>query len=93
MTSKQFIADCVAGKIKQPKDGRKYNSSIMWDGETVYSYGTHYPLLFKVAGVWVVNDRGYSNTTGKHISWAGQFADYRLNLIASFSGTPALKWY
>lgn len=88
MTSKDFIGACVRGETKQPKDGRKYNSSILWDGTTIYSYGVHYPLLFKVGNVWILNDRGYSNTTGKHISWAGSFADYRVHLSARVHGTP-----
>jgi hypothetical protein len=34
-----------------------------------YSYGYHYPLLFKVDGVVFRNVRGYSSTTARHIHW------------------------
>lgn len=67
MTSRDFI-------IKQfgNDDGKtKYLSSIVKDGNgNIYSYGYHYPLLFNIAGCAVINTRGYSNTTGRHIHWA-----------------------
>ena len=37
---------------------------------TVYSYGYHYPLVTIIDGNAYVNDKGYSNTTAKHINWA-----------------------
>jgi hypothetical protein len=45
-----------------------------------YSYGYHYPLLFKVDDVWFVNDRGYSQTTSRHISWARGLASHSVEL-------------
>jgi hypothetical protein len=42
----------------------------------VYSYGRHYPLLVNISDKWILNDRGYSNTTAKHISYARSYADY-----------------
>lgn len=55
-------------------------ASVFTDGEAVYSYGYHYPLLFVIYTpggdrVWVCNDRGYSSTTGKHISHSAYLAD------------------
>lgn len=44
---------------------------------TIYSYGYHYPLLFKLNDVYFVNHRGYSVTTSKHINWAHQATDYK----------------
>jgi hypothetical protein len=75
MTSKEFIARC-AEKIERGESiNNKSCSSIFAHGDTIYSYGTHYPLLFRVQKlngqkVWVVNDGGYSATTGKHVGWA-----------------------
>ena len=74
MTTKQFIEKCVQridnGEVLQ----KKYNGSVMVDGTTIYSYGYHYPLLFRIEDkegrmIWVCNNAGYSNTTLKHISW------------------------
>lgn len=48
-------------------------SSVFTDEDgVVYSYGYHYPLLFKVEGLDILNVNGYSNTTAKHINWARQ---------------------
>lgn len=52
-------------------------SSVFTDNDgTVYSYGYHYPLAFKVAGLDFVNTAGYSATTGKHITWAWRAVGY-----------------
>ncbi len=73
MTSKQFIEKCVSGKY----DGKEKNfCSIYFDGEHIYSYGKHYPLLVHIGNAWILNQQGYSHTTGKHISWARDYADY-----------------
>jgi len=51
----------------------RFCSSVFTDYEgNVYSYGYHYPLLFKVEGLDILNVTGYSNTTAKHINWARQ---------------------
>jgi hypothetical protein len=78
MRTIDFIARCAEGK--QVRDKRC--ASVFFESRDciIYSYGYHYPLLFKIAGAWIVNDRGYSATTGKHISLAGQVADYRVSL-------------
>ena len=50
------------------------SANVFFDGTTCYSYGRHYTLgiLVKVKGhtVAVINDRGYSVTTAKHIGIA-----------------------
>ena len=49
----------------------RWCSSVLTDKDgNAYSYGYHYPLLFKVEGLDILNVTGYSNTTAKHISWA-----------------------
>jgi len=69
MTTAQFIAKT----FDTPSDRERRCSSVFTDYDgTVYSYGYHYPLLFKVEGVTFINNRGYSNTTAKHINWAWQ---------------------
>lgn len=45
-------------------------SSVGYWGGVLYSYGSHYPLMFKVNDVLFINTSGYSNTTAKHINWA-----------------------
>lgn len=70
MTTQEFIANALTGRTK-----RNACSSVVaytdHDGNvTIYSYGTHYPLVKILHGVAFVNNAGYSMTTAKHIHWA-----------------------
>jgi hypothetical protein len=80
MTTQQFIAREVARIEAGNVTGEKRCASVVRYGDRIYSYGTHYPLLFRVQDahggtLWVCNNGGYSSTTGKHIAWAGGYAD------------------
>jgi len=79
MTTREFIAKAVKGEVK---DGKSV-SSVFYTHNCIYSYGYHYPLLIKVGTKWVLNDKGYSATTSKHIAWARPFADYSVKMITS----------
>lgn len=58
-----------------------------------YSYGSHYPLLFKVGSLWFVNDNGYSSSTSKHICWARPFANHSVELPNNQQyGTPKIEY-
>ena len=49
-------------------NGRTSNRSIFFEGEKIYSYGYHYELgRFLDDKTILINDEGYSPTTGKHI--------------------------
>lgn len=76
MKTSEFIRRCATGEQTHEKSV----SSVYFDGKHVYSYGKHYPLLIKVGSKWLVNRRGYSSTTAKHIGYASQFADYRIEI-------------
>lgn len=65
MTTKQFISKVLSGTTT-----KQQCSSVFRDGDTLYSYGYHYPLVTIIDGNAYVNDRGYSVTTSKHIGWA-----------------------
>lgn len=84
MTTREFIQKTF--DTKNERWGRygydRRCSSVVTDKDgTVYSYGPHYPLLFKVAGHTFINDAGYSNTTAKHIGWAWQAVDYNATAV------------
>lgn len=65
MTTGEFINKAFNGKTK-----KTHCSSVIADSNgDLFSYGYHYPLLFRVKGRAIRNVRGYSNTTAKHISW------------------------
>lgn len=73
MTTREFIERTY--NTTNEKWGRygyeRRCSSVLTDRDgNVYSYGYHYPLAFKVAGLDFINTQGYSVTTAKHINWA-----------------------
>lgn len=65
MTTREFITKAFNGETR-----KRECSSVFIDGGAIYSYGYHYPLLFKVKGKTVRNVTGYSNTTARHIMWS-----------------------
>lgn len=59
-------------------------NSLYFEGETLYSYGYHYPLAYILkGGAVLINDRGWSNTTAKHIRLAIDKTDNRKQLLTS----------
>jgi hypothetical protein len=69
MTTQEFITKNIG--VASERD-RKCSSVFADHSGNIYSYGYHYPLLFKVGELTFRNNTGYSNTTAKHINWAGQ---------------------
>ena len=76
MRSSDFVREVAHGNQTREKTV----SRLWFDGKHLYSYGSHYPLLIKYRDKWLVNDRGYSVTTSKHIGMANRHADYAVNL-------------
>lgn len=73
MKTQTFI-EKQAGIILRGENSRGHCASVFAERDTIYSYGYHYPLLFKVTTpggkvLMVLNRSGYSNTTSKHINW------------------------
>lgn len=83
MKNSEFIRGIMRGDISAPtsrnRSGYKECSNVLYDGQHVYSYGSHYPLLIQLETAdgtkWILNDRGYSSSTGRHISYARGFQD------------------
>lgn len=71
MTTAEFIEKAFYNETK-----KRSCSSVFAENGIVYSYGYHYPLLFKVAGHTFINTAGYSVTTARHIHWARQAVNY-----------------
>lgn len=67
MNNGKWIEKAFYGKTRA-----RNNSLIKDDNNNVYSYGIHYPLLFRVGDKVLLNDIGYSNSTSKHIDYAAQ---------------------
>lgn len=84
MTNQQivekFIAGATAGKITRHNDYTgETHTPLFIEGDTLFSYGRHYPLARRVeGGIWVNSER-YSATTSKHASLV-RFCACRSNL-------------
>ena len=72
-------------------------SNVFFEGNTVYSYGYHYPLGVivtnkKGAKAAIINTQGYSSTTSGHISTARQaVSHYTRFLIPNTEAVKALR--
>jgi hypothetical protein len=71
MTTAEFIEKAFYNETK-----KRSCSSVFIESGIVYSYGYHYPLLFKVADHTFINTAGYSATTARHIYWARQAVNH-----------------
>lgn len=62
-------ADCVHTFAQRSQQNGR-SSNLFFEGDKIYSYGYHYLLgeFVNDGAAIVINDRGYSNTTAKHIS-------------------------
>ena len=59
----------IANNFATGINTHKTANNMFIDGNTIYSYGYHYPLATHINdNVVLINDRGYSNTTAKHIN-------------------------
>lgn len=82
MTTQEFIAKNLGNTPSKTK----HHASVMQDTNgQFYSYGLHYPLLFKIDNQWFVNVRGYSNTTTKHINHAHAACPQAIPVVLSGS--------
>jgi hypothetical protein len=61
MTNKQIIKAFVSGATK----GKNSLGSMFIEGDTLYSYGYHFPLAKRQEGGFWVNPDKYSVTTSK----------------------------
>jgi len=72
--------DCVHTFAQRTQQtGRTSNNNIFFEGNSIYSYGYHYELgRFLDDKTILINDKGYSPTTGKHIGLlAGATSQYK----------------
>lgn len=86
MNNRAMIASY--GEQKEKRSGNIYRDQA----GNIFSYGSHYPLLFKVNSKWYVNEQGYSNTTARHISLARQFADISVKIPNGSSFSSDLSY-
>lgn len=58
-------------------------SNIIFQNGAFFSYGSHYPLLWKIGSYNFVNTSGYSQSTARHICRASVHATYQVDLIGN----------
>ena len=85
MKNRDFVSEYTR-HLGDTEKRERSNTSILFRRGVLYSYGEHYPLLFKVGQYIFRNVRGYSSTTGKHISHCSR--DFDVVLDPSRSGYP-----
>jgi hypothetical protein len=64
MTNAQIVNSFVKGATT----GKNAQGSLFIEGDTLFSYGYHYPLAKRVEGGFWVNNEKYSRTTSKQAS-------------------------
>lgn len=62
------VAHIWAAQSQQ--SGRNAQGNFYFEGQTIYSYGRHFPIATIVGNDVLFTDKSYSNTTAKHISKA-----------------------
>jgi len=89
MTTAQFISK----NFGVPSTKERHCSSVFADQDgNIYSYGYHYPVLFTIDGVAFRNNSGYSNSTSKHISWAGSYSTGVQSIDVWLDGCNQYSW-
>jgi len=78
--------------------GRSGNGNLFFEGDTLYSYGYHFPLAVDCGRYYVVNGDKYSSTTStRHQSPLFRMIPDRMRLEIPFSALAAManltKWY
>lgn len=74
MTTQEFISK----QFGNANGKAGHCSSVIKDGKgNIFSYGSHYPLLFKIGDKVFINTAGYSNTTSRHIAYAWRAVNYQ----------------
>lgn len=78
MTNAQIVNKFIKGATT----GKNAQGSLFIEGDTLFSYGYHYPLAKRVEGGFWVNNEKYSRTTSKHASLVrGAIAKHGFSLV------------
>lgn len=73
MSRRQYYGtneECVDAYVNMRSyDGRTPTENMYFDGNVIYSYGSHFPMAVRLQnGFYILNGDKYSTTTGKHQS-------------------------
>lgn len=74
-----------AFNLQNQAKGRNSNGSIFFENDRIYSYGRHYIIAqFLTPEIIVINNRGYSVTTQKHINIVTSATSDKKQVFTSF---------
>jgi hypothetical protein len=76
---------------QQQDAGRNSNDNFYFKGQTIYSYGSHFPIATIVGNDVLFTMRSYSNTTAKHIGRARAAVSHK-NFIYCYDVPVNLKY-
>jgi hypothetical protein len=84
MKQRDFVADYAFYMREGIQKPERSCSAIYYRDGVIYSYGSHYPLLWPVKSksgrvLLCVNATGYSMTTSKHIGYASMVSDIAIH--------------
>lgn len=66
-------------------EARTQTSNLFFDNENLYSYGRHFCIArFVDSDTLLFTERGYSNTTAKHISWARHATNHITKIYCAY---------
>lgn len=74
----------------KPSGGR---GNLFFRGDTIYSYGSHFPIARKVSGATLLTTRGYSSSTARHIRYVRQAISGRVFRVPDPSSTDYKRLY
>jgi hypothetical protein len=84
--ARDIIQDFVDKKVRKrgAHKGEVYGEygHIFYDGDILYSYGTHFPLLIRHKWGYLLNADKYSSTTSKHQGYCRSVATIQIPLSA-----------
>jgi hypothetical protein len=87
-------SQCAHVWAQQNQDkGRSNNGNMYFEGRTIYSYGSHFPLaIFIDSDTVLINESPYSSSTQRHQSYVRRAVDHKQRICAPCSVVKAFQW-
>lgn len=80
----QQVAHLFANQLQS--EARTQTNNFYFFNDTIYSYGSHFVIAKHYNGVLLFTERGYSNTTAKHINYVLSAASHKEKVFCAYPG-------
>lgn len=77
--------------VGKERDHYKARGNVFFEGDVLYSYGTHFPLAVKCRNGYILNGDNYSSSTGQHQSLTRNWADRQWFYMTHIKSIKKLK--